>query len=142
MRVVRSRSTWKRCRGELGNGNAGNGCVQGAAADEMHPLSVMPTKARVAQMLEDDLQKSVRLERTDMGTRKGTFPPFLSFVTQPCFSFEHSPLDKTPTAPSWVSPFHKSFRMKKKERAFGLKLLLLLLLELCKFFQRSKPVLQ
>ena len=65
--------------GELGNGNAGNGCVQGAAADEMHPLSVMPTKARVAQMLEDDLQKSVRLERTDMGTRKGAFPLFFCY---------------------------------------------------------------
>ena len=102
--------------GELGNGNAGNGCVKGAAADEMHPLSVMPTKAHVAQMLGDDLQRSVRLERTDMGTRKGAFPPFFCYPA--VFFFRASPPDKTPTAPSWVSPFHKSFRMKKNRKSF------------------------
>ena len=97
--------------GELGNGNAGNGCVKGAAADEMHPLSVMPTKARVAQMLEDDLQKSVRLERTDMGTSKGAFPPF--FLLLPSRVFLSSITSRqNANCPSWVFSFHKSFGMQ------------------------------
>ena len=71
--------------GELGNGNAGDGCVKGAAAaDEMPPLSVMPTKAPVAKCW-GTICKSQFAWNAQMWARGKARSHLLSFVTQPCF---------------------------------------------------------